>query len=393
MSDVNTLKNAPEGKLGLIPLKSCNDIARKVDYYLAKWRRESEDEHLKNIPGYERDSYIIDVRNPRFGSGEAKGEIMSTVRGYDLYILVDVLNYSLTYSICGHENHMSPDDHYQDVKRIIAATGGRAKRITVIMPFLYESRQHKRAGRESLDSAMALQELEAMGVTNILTFDAHDPRVQNAIPTCGFESFRPTYQFVKGVLKNCDDIRIDPEHLMIISPDEGATDRAVFLANVLSVNMGMFYKRRDYTKVVDGKNPIVAHEYLGDSVEGKDVWIIDDMISSGDSILDVAGQLKKRNANRIFCLATFGLFTNGIEVFDRAYEEGIIYRVVTTNLTYQRPEYLEREYFINCDMSKFIAHIVDTLNHDETMSELMAPQDRIQRVVRQYNEKHGYVEV
>lgn len=390
MEDVKIFENDPEGKLGIISLKSCTELGEKVDYYLTKWRREPENEVRHHLPGYVQDSFLLDVSTPRFGSGEAKGQINVSVRGYDLYLMVDVTNYSLTYTVSGNLNHMSPDDHYQDLKRIIAATGGKAKRITVIMPFLYESRQHKRSSRESLDCALALQELEAMGVTNILTFDAHDPRVQNAIPTCGFESFRPAYQFVKSILKNCNDIHIDPEHLMIISPDEGATDRAVFLANVLGVNMGMFYKRRDYTTIVDGRNPIVAHEYLGDSVEGKDVWIIDDMISSGDSMIDVAKQLKKRNAGRIFVIATFGLFTNGLEKFDEAYESGLIYRLVTTNLTYQKPELLEREYFINCDMSKFIAYIIDTLNHDESMSDLMDPHQRIQKAVAEYNDQHGF---
>ncbi len=383
--DAKIFENAPEGKLGIISMESCKSMGEKVDYYLSKWRHETEEEDKRrNLHGYVKDSYLLSVQTPRFGSGEAKGQLDVSVRGYDLYILTDVTNWSLTYKISGNVNHMSPDDHYQDLKRIIAAAGGKAKRITVIMPFLYESRQHKRSSRESLDCALALQELESMGVTNILTFDAHDPRVQNAIPTCGFESFRPAYQFVKGILKNCDDVEIDSDHLMIISPDEGATDRAVFLSNVLGVNMGMFYKRRDYTKIIDGKNPIAAHEFLGDSVEGKDVWIIDDMISSGDSMIDVAQQLKARKARRIFVIATFGLFTNGIEKFDQAYKDGIIYRLVTTNLTYQRPEYLEREYFINCDMSKFIAYIIDTLNHDESMSDLMDPHRRIQKVVEKY---------
>ncbi len=389
IKDAKIFENDPEGKLGIIAMKNCTEMGKKVDWYLSKWRHETQGDTRQDLPGYVRDSYLLEVETPRFGSGEAKGQINVSVRGYDLYIMLDVTNYSLTYTISGYENHMSPDDHYQDLKRIIAAAGGKARRITVIMPFLYESRQHKRASRESLDCALALQELEAMGVTNILTFDAHDPRVQNAIPTCGFESFRPAYQFVKAILKNCDDIHIDPEHLMIISPDEGATDRAVFLANVLGVNMGMFYKRRDYTKIVNGKNPIVAHEFLGADVEGKDVWIIDDMISSGDSMIDVAKQLKSLHARRIFVIATFGLFTNGMEKFDEAYASGLIYKVVTTNLTYQRPELLDREYFINCDMSKFIAYIIDTLNHDESMSELMDPHKRIQKAVNDYNAEHG----
>lgn len=386
---IKIFENTPDSKLGLIPLKGCEELAKKVDAYLVKWRTDSAelDEEKRNEKGYLKDSYIINAVTPRFGSGEAKGVINSTIRGHDLYILVDVTNYSQTYKICGLENHMSPDDHYQDLKRIIAAASGKGKRITVIMPFLYESRQHKRSSRESLDCAVMLQELASIGVENIITFDAHDPRVQNAIPYNGFESFRPTYQFVKGILRNCPDLQLDSDHTMIISPDEGATDRAVFLASVLGVNMGMFYKRRDYTQVVEGRNPIVAHEFLGDSVEGKDVWIIDDMISSGDSILDVAKQLKKRKANRVFMLATFGLFTNGMEKFDKAYEEGLLYRIVSTNLTYQPEELLKREYFINCDMSKFLSLIIDTLNHDESISDLMDPYNKIHRCVNEYKEK------
>ena len=331
--------------------------------------------------------------------------IDESVRGMDLYILVDVCNYSLTYSMSGNTNHMSPDDHYQNLKRIIAAVGGKAKRINVIMPFLYESRQHKRSSRESLDCALALQELTHMGVDNIITFDAHDPRVQNAIPLSGFETVRPTYQFVKGLLDRYDDLIIDSDHMMAISPDEGATERAVYLANVLHLDMGMFYKRRDYTRVVNGRNPIVAHEFLGSSVEGKDVIILDDMISSGDSILDVAKQLKSRNAKRIFAAATFGLFTNGLDKFDEAYESGLftngldrfdkavedgtIYKVVTTNLTYQTPELLSRPYYINCDMSKYVALMIDTLNHDGSISDILDPSERIQVCVEEYKKAHG----
>ena len=306
------------------------------------------------------------------------------MRGYDLFILIDITNHSLTYKLCGQINRMSPDDHYQDLKRIIAASMGKARRITVIMPFLYEGRQHRRTARESLDCALMLQELDAMGVDNIITFDAHDPRVQNAIPSSGFENVRPSYQFVKGILSHEKDLKIDPEHLMIISPDEGGTDRAVYLATVLGVNMGMFYKRRDYSRIVDGRNPIVAHEFLGTSVEGKDVWIVDDMISSGDSMIDVATELKKRNAGRIFVIATFGLFTNGLEKFDKAYEDGLIYRVVTTDLTHLPDELLERPYYIGCSMSKYIAYIIDTVNHDASISDLLDPYVRIQNFVEQY---------
>ena len=389
-NDERILETMPDGALGLIPLKSCEELGARVDQYLVGWREKREHAHKNEaaFKGYHRDSYIISTSVPRFGTGEAKGVIKESVRGYDLYLMVDVTNYSLTYSVSGHENHMSPDDHYADLKRIIAAVGGKARRITAIIPFLYESRQHKRTARESLDCALALQELTAMGVDNIITFDAHDPRVQNAIPLKGFETVQPAYQFIKGILKNCDDLRLDNDHLMIISPDEGGTNRAVYLANVLGVDMGMFYKRRDYSKIVDGRNPIVAHEFLGTSVEGKDVIIIDDMISSGESMIDVATELKKRNANRIFVVSTFGLFTNGLERFDKAVEDGTIYKVVTTNLTYQTPELLSRPYYINCDMSKYIAYIIDTLNHDSSISDLLNPYDRIQKLVSKYKEEH-----
>ena len=389
-NDERILETMPDGALGLIPLKSCEELGARVDQYLVGWREKREHAHKNEaaFKGYHRDSYIISTSVPRFGTGEAKGVIKESVRGYDLYLMVDVTNYSLTYSVSGHENHMSPDDHYADLKRIIAAVGGKARRITAIIPFLYESRQHKRTARESLDCALALQELTAMGVDNIITFDAHDPRVQNAIPLKGFETVQPAYQFIKGILKNCDDLKLDNDHLMIISPDEGGTNRAVYLANVLGVDMGMFYKRRDYSKIVDGRNPIVAHEFLGTSVEGKDVIIIDDMISSGESMIDVATELKKRKANRIFVVATFGLFTNGLDRFDKAVEDGTIYKVVTTNLTYQTPELLSRPYYINCDMSKYIAYIIDTLNHDSSISDLLNPYDRIQKLVSKYKEAH-----
>ena len=389
-NDERILETMPDGALGLIPLKSCEELGAKVDQYLVGWREKREHAHKNEaaFKGYHRDSYIISTSVPRFGTGEAKGVIKESVRGYDLYLMVDVTNYSLTYSVSGHENHMSPDDHYADLKRIIAAVGGKARRITAIIPFLYESRQHKRTARESLDCALALQELTAMGVDNIITFDAHDPRVQNAIPLKGFETVQPAYQFIKGILKNCDDLKLDNDHLMIISPDEGGTNRAVYLANVLGVDMGMFYKRRDYSKIVDGRNPIVAHEFLGTSVEGKDVIIIDDMISSGESMIDVATALKKRKANRIFVVSTFGLFTNGLERFDKAVEDGTIYKVVTTNLTYQTPELLSRPYYINCDMSKYIAYIIDTLNHDSSISDLLNPYDRIQKLVSKYKKEH-----
>lgn len=376
----------PIGALGLIPLESCKALGKAVDDYLVKWRTERIHEYTGHLSlsGYQKDSYILDAKVPRFGSGEAKGIINESVRGDDLFIMVDVGNYSLTYSLCGHINHMSPDDHYQDLKRVIAAVGGKSKRITVIMPFLYESRQHKRNGRESLDCAIALQELVSMGVENIITFDAHDPRVQNAIPLNSFETVQPAYQFIKGLLNHEPDLQIDSDHIMVISPDEGGTNRAVYLANVLGLDMGMFYKRRDYTRIVNGRNPIVAHEFLGSSVEGKDMIIIDDMISSGDSMLEVAAELKRRKARKIFVASTFGLFTNGLKKFDDAYERGLIDRVLTTNLTYQTPELLEKPYYINCDLSKYIALLIDTLNHDGSISELLNPSERIQSLLQRY---------
>lgn len=380
------LDNIPVGSLGIIALDGCTEMGNKVNDYIVKWRHEDGHAHKDDVVfhGYERDNYLIEANTPRFGSGEAKGIIKESVRGMDLYLMVDVCNYSLTYSLSGKTNHMSPDDHFQNLKRMIAAIDGKGRRINVIMPFLYESRQHKRSGRESLDCALALQELVRMGVDNIITFDAHDPRVQNAIPLSGFETVRPTYQFVKGLLRTYKDLQIDSDHMMVISPDEGATARAVYLANVLNLDMGMFYKRRDYTQIVNGRNPIVAHEFLGSSVEGKDVIILDDMISSGDSILDVAKQLKQRKAKRIFAAATFGLFTNGLAKFDQAYEEGIIDGILTTNLIYQTPELLERPYYINCDMSKYIALMIDTLNHDGSISSILSPNERIQNIVRKY---------
>lgn len=385
------LDNIPAGTLGIIAIDGCQAMGKEVDHFITTWRHEDGHKFMDDVvfSGYQRDSYLVNAHVPRFGSGEAKGVIDESVRGMDLYILVDVCNYSLTYSMSGNTNHMSPDDHYQNLKRIIAAVGGKAKRINVIMPFLYESRQHKRSSRESLDCALALQELTHMGVDNIITFDAHDPRVQNAIPLSGFETVRPAYQFVKGLLDRYDDLIIDSDHMMAISPDEGATERAVYLANVLNLDMGMFYKRRDYTRVVNGRNPIVAHEFLGSSVEGKDVIILDDMISSGDSILDVAKQLKSRNAKRIFAAATFGLFTNGLDKFDEAYESGLIDGVLTTNLIYQTPELLSRPYYINCDMSKYVALMIDTLNHDGSISDILDPSERIQVCVEEYKKAHG----
>lgn len=385
------IETIPVGPLGLIPLKSCTGLGKKVDDYLVEWRRERKSEHKSTIAfsGYQRDSYILEANTPRFGSGEGKGTIEESVRGDDLYIMVDVCNYSLTYSLFGMTNHMSPDDHFQDLKRIIAAAAGKARRINVIMPFLYESRQHKRSGRESLDCAMALQELVNMGVENIITFDAHDPRVQNSIPLKGFETVQPIYQFLKHLLKNEPDLQIDSDHMMVISPDEGGTSRAIYFANMLGLDMGMFYKRRDYTKIVNGRNPIVAHEFLGSSVEGKDVLIIDDMISSGESMLDVAKELKRRKARKVFICATFGLFTGGLAKFDQYYQDGLIDRILTTNLVYQTPDLLSRPYYIDVDMSKYIALIIDNLNHDASLSDLLTPTKRINKLLERYKEQQA----
>ena len=388
---LRTIETIPVGPLGIIPLESCAEIGKKIDNYLVTWRKEITSEHKSNIifSGYEKDSYVVDASVPRFGSGEAKAIINDSVRGQDIYLIVDVCNHSMTYSLCGQTNHMSPDDHYQDLKRVIAAIAGKARRINVIMPFLYESRQHKRSSRESLDCALALQELVSMGVDNIITFDAHDPRVQNAIPLNGFETVTPVYQMIKGLLNSVDDIKLDSDHLMIISPDEGATGRAIYLASILGVDMGMFYKRRDYTKIVNGKNPIVAHEFLGSDLNGKDAIIIDDMIASGDSMLDVAKQLKARGAGRIFVFSTFGLFTSGLERFDNAYEQGLISKICTTNTVYQTPELLSRDWYVSCDMSKYIALLIDTLNHDGSISELLEPYERINNFVAKYKAKQN----
>ncbi|MBQ2982130.1 MAG: ribose-phosphate pyrophosphokinase [Lachnospiraceae bacterium] len=393
MPNEKNLETIPVGPLGIIALESCKELGDKVNNYIVDWRKNRVNEHKDTIAfaGYQKDSYLVNAQVPRFGSGEAKGIIHQSVRGDDLFLMLDVCNYSLTYSLCGHTNHMSPDDHYQDLKRVIAAVGGKARRITVIMPFLYESRQHKRTGRESLDCALALEELTAMGVDNIITFDAHDPRVQNAIPLKGFETVQPAYQFIKGLLRAESDLQIDSDHMMVISPDEGGTGRAIYLANVLGLDMGMFYKRRDYTTIVNGRNPIVAHEFLGSSVDGKDVIIIDDMISSGESVLEVAKELKERKARKVFVATTFGLFTNGLDKFDEAYKNGYIDRILTTNLVYQTPELLSKPYYVSCDMSKYIALIIDTLNHDASISELLNPLGRIHKLVDEYKANGGHI--
>lgn len=380
------LSKRPFAPLGLISLPSFADRAKLMDEYLLTWRSQRASDNVSDCArqNYKAGSYLIDANAPRFGSGEGKGSLGQSVRGLDLYLFTDVLNYSLTYKLFGMTNHMSPDDHFSDLKRIIAACGAKPKRMTVFLPFLYESRQHRKNSRESLDCAIALHELVDMGVNNIITFDAHDPRVQNAVPLAGFETIRPTYQFLKGICKHVDDLQLDNDHLMVISPDEGGTDRAVYMASVLGVDLGMFYKRRDYSKIVKGRNPIVAHEFLGSSVEGKDVMIIDDMISSGESMIDVAKELKDRKARRVFCMVTFGLFTNGMGSFDQAVEQGYIDKVITTDLVYQPEEYYNRDYFIRCPMSKYIALIVDTLNHDTSIDNLADPFQRIQNLLKQY---------
>ena len=379
----------PVGPLGVIAVDGCQNLVSKVNQYLVEWRQErgKANPTVAVYEGYDRDTYLVETKVPRFGSGEGKGVIETSVRGDDLYIVVDVCNYSMTYSLRGKINHMSPDDHFQNLKRIIAAVGGKAKRITVIMPFLYESRQHKRSGRESLDCALALQELVGMGVDQILTFDAHDPRVQNAIPLTGFETFNPNYQFIKAMLATEKDLQVDSDHMMVISTDEGGMGRAIYLANVLGLDVGMFYKRRDYTRVVNGRNPIVAHEFLGADVEGKDMIIIDDMISSGESMLDTAKELKRRKARKVFICSTFGLFTNGLAKFDEYHENGLIDRIFTTNLIYQTPALLSRSYYTSVDMSKYIALIIDYLNHGMSVSELLNPVDRINRCLEKYNAK------
>lgn len=387
MSDNIFEKTIPVGPLKLAVMDSISDFGDKVDQYIVKLRdeRNHSEEATIAFRGYVEDTYKIPVQCPRFGSGEAKGMIKSSVRGSDFFIMTDVMNHSLTYTVCGNVNHMSPDDHFQDLKRIISAAACSAKRITVIMPFLYESRQHKRNKLESLDSSLALNELIRYGVNNIITFDAHDPRINNSIPLSGFDNFLPPYQFIKALLERNRDIKIDKEHLMIISPDEGAMHRAVYFAGVLGVDMGMFYKRRDYSKVVDGRNPIVAHEFLGDNVEGKDVIIMDDMISSGESMLDTAKELKDKKARRVFICCTFGLFTNGLEKFDEYYEKEYFNGVVITNLTYRTPELLTKPYYYEADMSAFLGTIIDYLNHDISIGGIMDPTDKIRTLVDNYN--------
>ncbi len=390
MPNIKLMETAlPIAPLKIAALDSCKELGQKVDQYIVQFRQDALRESLDSplFSSYRLDSYLVESQCPRFGTGEAKGLIHESIRGKDLFIMVDVCNYSLTYTVNGHPNHMSPDDHYQDLKRIISAANGKAHRLNVLMPFLYESRQHKRTKRESLDCALALQELTDMGVDNIITFDAHDPRVQNAIPLHGFDSFNPPYQFIKALLRAEPELIVDKDHLMIVSPDEGAMHRAVYFSNVTGVNMGMFYKRRDYSTVVKGKNPIVAHEFLGDDIHGKDVIIVDDMISSGESMLDVAKQIKERGANRVFVCTTFGLFTEGFGIFDDYYNKGYIDRVITTNLTYLPPEAYEKPYFVVADMTKFIALIIDSMNHDISIGKVLNPTDKIHALLNEHNRR------
>ena len=382
------LHNLPVGELAIIGMRGCEDICASINRYLVSWRKEVVRKGLiaPSIEDeYTRDSYMLDVRCPRFGTGEAKGIINSSVRGDDLFIIVDCFNYGVTYRMYGKEVPMSPDDHFQDLKRLISAAAGKPRRVTVIMPMLYESRQHRRSARESLDCALALQELVRMGVNNIITFDAHDARVQNAIPNASFETVPSTYQMIKALVNDTQDLKIDRDHLMIVSPDEGGMNRCIYYSTVLGIDLGMFYKRRDYSTIVNGRNPIIAHEFLGSNVDGKDIVIVDDMISSGDSMLDIAKQLKDRNARRIFACSTFGLFVEGLEAFDKAYEQGYIERIFTTNLIYRSPELRKRPWFCEVDMAKYIAYIINPLNHDQSMSELLDPSARVKRFLAKYN--------
>lgn len=378
------VQTIPYGPLGIIALPGCEQLASKIDAYLVKWRKEQAEDHKDTIAfyGYQRDTYLIDTSIARFGSGEGKAVINDTIRGYDLYIIADCFNYSVTYKMYGMDVPKSPDDHFADLKRVISAASSKAKRINVIMPMLYEGRQHKRSSRESLDCAMALQELTALGVENIITFDAHDQRVQNSIPHKSFENVMPSYQMIKALVNSVSDLQIDKDHLMVISPDEGAMHRCIYFATQLGVNLGMFYKRRDYTRVVNGRNPIVDHQYLGESVDGKDIIIVDDMISSGESMLEVANKLKELNAKRIFVCTAFGLFCNGLEIFDKAHENGVIEKVFTTNGVYQTPELLSRDWYQSVELSKYMAYFLDTINHDLSVSSLLDSSEKIDNLLK-----------
>ena len=377
----------PVAPLGVIAMRGCEEMGKAVNAYLTKWQVDnSTDEMLHSFYGSEANGFLIRTNCPRFGTGEGKGMLLDSVRGYDLYIICDVGAYQCTYKMYGKEIPMTPDEHYADLKRLIAAASGKAKRINVIMPMLYEGRQHRRTARESMDCALMLQELVAMGVENIITFDAHDPRVQNAIPLSGFESIMPTYQMLKAMTHTYSDLKMDKDHMMVVSPDEGAISRNIYYSSAMGVDLGMFYKRRDYTRVVNGRNPIIAHEYMGDSVEGKDVFVADDIIASGDSILDLAYNLKKRGAKRVFAGATFAFFTSGLEAFNKAYEEGVIDHVFATNLTYASPEMLAAPWFTQADMSKYMAFVIATLNHDQSLSHLLDPWKRIEKLLSEYRE-------
>ena len=369
----------PVGQLGIVALPGCEELANKIDNYLIRWRFQRNSEHKDTLAfaGYEKSTYLINMDFPRFGTGEGKAALNQTVRGYDIYILADVFNYGVTYKMYGMTVPMSPDEHFANLKRAISAIEGKAKRVSVIMPMLYEGRQHKRSSRESLDCAMMLQELHSMGVENFITFDAHDPRVMNAIPLCGFESISPAYQMIKAAVRNVDNLKFDVDNLMVISPDEGGMSRCIYYSTVLGIELGMFYKRRDYSRIVDGRCPIIAHEFLGDNVEGKDVIVVDDMISSGESMIEVATKLKELKAKRIFIFSAFGLFCNGFDAFDKAYAKGFIDRVFTTNLVYGTRELLDKEWYVRVDMSKYLSYIIDTLNHDTSISDLLDPAEKI----------------
>ena len=384
------LQKIPYGTMGIISMDGSSELSSLVNNYLVEWRKDYilQNEAQLEFPGYHRDSFIVSTNCHRFASGEGKAVINETIRGYDLFIISDIGNYSCKYKMFGEECPMSPDDHFQDIKRLISASAGKARRISLIMPMLYQGRQHKRITRESLDCSIALQELERLGVDNILTFDAHDPRVQNAIPLISFENAYPTYQIIKSMIEHEKDLVIDKESMMVVSPDEGGVGRNLYYSTLLGLNLGMFYKRRDYSRIVNGRNPILNHEFIGDSVEGKDILIVDDMLSSGESILDIAKELKRRNANRIYIAVTFALFTDGLEKFQEYYNKGYVTKLFSTNLTYRRPELKEASWYVEADMSKFIAHLINTLNHDESISGLLDPSEKIRMLLNRHREQH-----
>lgn len=378
---MENILDIPVGKLGIIGMAGCEEITNKIDRYIVDWRskRTLGVDGNMDFGGYHKDSYQIQTHCPRFGTGEAKGTISQSIRGYDLFILTDVFNHGVTYNMYGQKVPMSPDDHFQDLKRIIAAAGEKSRRISVIMPMLYEGRQHRRTSRESLDCASALQEIRSMGVENIITFDAHDPRVQNAVPLMGFENIQTTYQFIKSMINHIPDLNLNSDNAMVISPDEGGMGRCIYYSSILELDLGMFYKRRDYTRIVNGKNPIIDHQFLGASVEGKDLIIVDDMISSGESVLEIAYKLKEKKARRIFICASFGLFCEGLQLFDKAAAAGVIDKVFTTNGIYASPELLQREWYQQVDISKYISYIIDTINHDRSLSAILSPVERINK--------------